>query len=263
MTNPIPQHSLKDTHGFAAWLNAQGRSPTTIRGYLDDVQYFARWLAQTCRVSPNLTHVTPDVIRQYQQELLDAGAKPQTVNRKLAALVAYGYWAVQAGHLAHNPAIHVRTMRKAASARKCLDDAQRAALLRAIAADLALARQRYPRLWLMRLRDAVMVSILLETGLRTGQLCALKLEDAQMGEDICQINVPISTGSLPESYTLTGPTRQRLAEWLQRRPPVTHQTLFCGQRGAPVIPRSIQRAIQRYATDAGLPDITPQAMKLR
>jgi site-specific recombinase XerD len=86
----------------------------------------------------------------------------------LAALVSFGSWAVQSGAIEINPALHIRSVASAPLSPKWLDKREKSALLRAMEKDLALARKRYPRLWVLRLRDAVMVTTLLNTGLRVG-----------------------------------------------------------------------------------------------
>jgi site-specific recombinase XerD len=261
----LPKPNTLDTTlnltGFAQFLTEQDRSPTTIRGYIGDVRLFARWFAQLKGNLPALREWSSADVRQYRQTLSDAGAKPQTINRKLAAVAAYGHWAVQKGLLENNPAESIRSIESVPLAPKWLDKKQRAALVRAIENDLKLARQRYPRLWLLRLRDAAIVTLMLNTGLRVGEVCALKLDDVQISERKATLQIRSGKGRKQRSIPINASARAFLVEWLKHHPGGQDAWFFVGQRGEPLLPRSVQRAVKRYADDAELDEVTPHTLR--
>ena len=127
--------------------------------------------------------------------------------------------------------------------------------------DLLLARQRYPRLWVIRLRDAAMVLTLLNTGLRVGELCALQMSDVLIGERKGSLVVRSGKGQKQRTIPLNGPARQLLSEWLAVRPEETGHALFIGQRGERVEARSVQRAVERATTTAGLQKVSPHTLR--
>ena len=246
---------------FANYLNDQDRSALTVHGYLGDLRRYARWL-EANRGKP-LTPETLEAadVRAYRQSLQDAGARPQTVNRKLAAVAAFGHWAALSGRLKGNPVLHVRNVEGQPLAPRWLDRRQRLALVRAVESDLQEARRRYPRLWLVRLRDAAITLLLLHTGLRVGELCALRCSDVQLGERKGSITVRAGKGNRSRVVPLNGVARQVLAEWLEARPPAAHEALFIGQRGEPLFSRSAQRAVEHFALEAGLEGVTPHTLR--
>jgi len=246
---------------FTQFLLEQDRSPVTVRGYASDICLFVSWFARRKGQPFSLQDWTAGDVREYRQSLIDSGAKPQTTNRKLAALVALGHWAVQTGQLLHNPALNVRNVSSLALAPKWLDKRQRSALIRAVEIDLLSAKQRYPRLWVMRLRDAAMALLLLNTGLRLSELCALQLADIQISERKGSLVVRSGKGRKQRTIPLNGPARQLLSEWLAVRPESSSSALFIGQRGERVGVHSVQRAVVRYAVAAGLSDVTPHALR--
>ena len=166
---------MNEFDGFVRYLTEQDRADLTIRGYLADLRLFARWFSGVTGEDLQADNWVSGDVRAYKEELLNKAAKPQTINRRLAALVSFGNWAVQAGLIEINPALHIRSVATTPLSPKWLEKREKAALLRAMERDLQVARQRYPRLWILRLRDAVMVTVLLNTGLRVGELCALRL----------------------------------------------------------------------------------------
>ena len=147
---------------FSDYLYSLDRSPATVRGYLTDLSVFIRWLEN--QETGSLETLTANDIRAYRQHLLDSAAAPQTVNRKLAAIAAFGNWTAQAGILPANPALHIKSVGTVPLAPRWLDKKQRNTLVQAVKDDLQKARMRYPRLWVLRLRDAVAVILMLNTG---------------------------------------------------------------------------------------------------
>ena len=246
---------------YEDYLKSQDRAPLTVRGYLSDLRLFARWFEKTNGEAMTIDNWTSADVRAYRQHLLDSGIAPKTINRRLVALVSFGNWAALAGHIAVNPALHIRSVAMASLAPKWLENRERAALVRAIEKDLQIARIRYPRLWVLRLRDAAMVTVLLHTGWRVGELCALRLSDVQMSERKGKLTVRMGKGTKQRVVPLNGKARQMLQQWLLHRPPVDTNALFVGQRGGAVNERTVQRAVARLSKAAELEGVTPHILR--
>jgi integrase/recombinase XerC len=234
---------------FSDHLNSLDRSPATVRGYLTDLSVFIRWLEG--QGTSSLETLTAADIRFYRQHLIENSAAPQTINRKLAALAAFGNWAAQTGILPANPAINIKSVGTVPQAPKWLDKKQRANLIQAVRDDLQVARLRYPRLWVLRLRDAVVVTVLLNTGLRVSELCNLKTSDLLLTERKATLTIRAGKGTKQRVIPINRDARQVLEQWL----------LFVGQRGEKLKVRSVQSAISRLAGLAGLPDVTPHVFR--
>jgi len=231
---------------FTDHLTALDRAPATVRGYRTDLSVFARWLER------DLTTLTAADVREYRASQLRAGAAAQTVNRKLAAIAAFGSWAAQTGRLPANPAQAIKSVNAVPQAPKWLDKKERAAFLRAAQDDLQAARLRYPRLWVLRLRDAVAVTLLIHTGLRVSELCALQVGDLLLTERKAALTVRAGKGTKQRILPLNKDARQMLEQWLMVRVPSAGADLFLGQRGEPMQTRSVQLAVSRLAKLAGL-----------
>jgi integrase/recombinase XerC len=240
---------------FSTYLQALDRSPATVRGYLNDLTVFSRWLER------DLASLTPADVREYRASLLNAGAAATTVNRKLAAIAAFGSWAAQAGLVSNNPALNVKSVGLAPQAPKWLDKKQRMNLIQAARDDLQKARLRYPRLWVLRLRDAVVVTLLLNTGLRVSELTQLKLGDLLLTERKSTLTVRAGKGTKQRVLPLNKDARTMLEQWLAVRPQITDDALFVGQRGEKLQVRSVQCAVSRLAELAGLQEVTPHTCR--
>ena len=246
---------------FEQHLQMRDYSPTSIKGYWGDVRHFSRWYEHHTEQSFSLERMDVGDIQAYRQSMLSRGLKPNTINRRLAALAIFGSWAVEVGHLPQNPALHIRSLDSVSLAPKWLDKKRRAAIVRAAKDDLVMAKKRYPRLWLMRLRDTAIVITLLHTGLRVHELCKLSLDDVEISARKGQTTVT-GKGFKQRTIPLSEPARAMLRQWLKHRPSSERNALFINQRGAPLKSRSVQRAVKRIANAAGLDgDVTPHTLR--
>lgn len=241
---------------YQAYLLSRDKSPKTIQGYGADLRQFQKW------VSRSLETITSADVRAYRDHLVSIGASANTISRHLASLASFGQWGETKGGLfAENPALHVEPVEVAVLAPRWLTKEQKRKLLKVIQEDMLMAREKYPRLWVIRQRDAAMVNFLLATGLRVGELCELRLSDLILSERKGSVRVRSGKGRKQRSVALMNEIRKELAEWLTVRPQVASDRIFIGQRGEPVQPRVVQRVVERYAQQAGLDDVTPHTCR--
>jgi site-specific recombinase XerD len=140
---------------FHTYLTAQDCAALTRKGYLSDMEHFARWFEQTNGEPLTPQAITPSDIKEYRQFLLTVERyKANTVNRRLAAISAYARWALSTGQIHSDPTLYVKSVKQVANTPKWLDKSEQYALQRAIERDLQLSRLRYPKRHVTRRRDA-------------------------------------------------------------------------------------------------------------
>jgi site-specific recombinase XerD len=250
------ENSMETLLNFQAYLTNRDRSPKTVHGYGSDLRQFEKWLGRP------LESMTNADVRMYRDYLFEKGASANTISRHLASLASFGMWGETRGGLfAENPALHVEQVEVSMLAPRWLTKVQKKRLLNVIEEDARKAKEKYPRLWLLRFRDAVMVRFLLHTGLRVGELCDLRLSDLTLGERKGSVLVRRGKGRKQRVVMLMNETRKDLAEWLKVRPPVLSDCLFVGQVGDEIQPRLVQRVVQRYAEAAEIEDLTPHVLR--
>jgi len=250
---------------FRTHLANQDRSQLTINGYLADLEHFGRWFEQTNGEPFSPQAVTPTDVREFRQHLLTVERrKASTINRRLAALSAFMAWARRAGLIEHDPTQGIRKVAQVSGGPKYLDKKQQYALHRAAEKDLQLSRLRYPKRWVARQRDASLVVVLLNTGLRLQEALDLRLGDVQIGDRKGQIIVRRGKGRKQRTIPLNAEARKALQEWMDVRPQGSGDFLWVAvesdTEGA-LSSRSVQRVIQRLGQDAGLKNLTPHMLR--
>ena len=179
------------------------------------------------------------------------------------ALAAYTHWMDQAGYMknARNPVQGVKAVKETELAPKWLDKKQRAALMRAVDKEVEDANRRYPRLKVMVLRDAAIVRLILFTGLRVGEIVQLRLADITLDERKGTVVVREGKGTKRREIPLNSRARKALLDYMRVRPEVEKEELFLGQRDEGIQSKTVQRAVQRFAVDAGLENVTPHVLR--
>lgn len=236
---------------FLKALQAEDKSPHTIRAYKSDLAHFLRWYARTVGEEPrSVADITGTDIREYRAHLLNtARATPATVNRRLAALKRLAAWAQARGErpgytIGRNG---VRPVPREPLAPRWLERRQVLALLRAVERG-------------GKKRDMAIVTLLLAAGLRAGELCSLRLADLTLGERSGSVVVR-GKGQRYRTVPLSAGARRALREYLAVRPQAADDHLFLSRLLRPLTPNALQRLIAVYARQAGLEGVTPHTLR--
>ena len=153
-------------------LIAENKSPTTITSYLRGVGLYLEW----CERSEHPAELTRAQIQQYAAELIAAGKEANTVRLRLASLRQFGRWLVAEGELAEDPLVGVKPPKMPTKVVHGLSDEQLRALIKACKASE-----------LPDHRDDAIVRLMAETGLRAGEVVALKVADVDMKRGLVMV----------------------------------------------------------------------------
>ncbi len=236
---------------WLANLHRQGKSAHTIAAYQRSLAHFIRWSEQTYGEPFDPARVIPRDVRDwlaYQQTV--EKARPATINQRLTALKRFFAWTVREGHARSDPAADVSGLRLPQRQPKALTEKEVRRLLRAVhSAGNA--------------RDIAIVEVLLGTGIRVGELLALRVGDVVIRERSGTLTVRRGKHGQYRQVPLTSTVRKALAAYLE-----THSErenpdapLWWGQRG-PLKDRSaVLRILRKYALAAGLEDFGPHTLR--
>ncbi len=162
---------------------------------------FLRWYQAQEQRPLQIDHLTPIVLVGYRNALQQTEAT-STVNTHVCALRAFATWLVRHGYLATNPAARFKLVgRQAAPTPQALTSTEVNALLRAA------THSRHPA------RDAAIIQVLLQTGMRIGECAALMWEDISFGEKRGTVTIRAGKGNKARSVPLNASARQALAEY--------------------------------------------------
>ncbi|NIO69164.1 MAG: tyrosine-type recombinase/integrase [Anaerolineae bacterium] len=237
---------------FEEYLVRLGLSPATVVNYLADMRGVARWCVESGQ-GCSLLNLTTDDVRAYCQYLrAGRGLSPATVNRHLQAIRKFCDFAQQANLMESNPAADVRPIQAPPTSRRALDADEIARLLEAVQAG---------RPSLVK-RDYAIIQLLLQTGIKVGELTELQLADIELTDSRGTLTVTGNRGNGHRRIPLNALACQALQEYLRVRPPspgVKH--LFLSQEGNSISARTVQRLVNVYTRAADLTGVSAHTLR--
>lgn len=245
------QHHYDLIQGWINHLQQQGKSRHTLNAYRRAVAHFTQWCQQTYGEDFDLTAIMPRDVRDwkaYQQSVEKAA--PRTVNQRLVALSRLFSWAVSTGQIRTNPAMDVKYIPLPALKPRGVSDKSLRKLLRIV------HRSGH-------IRNTAMLELLAGTGLRVSELLQLQVGDIQVGERSGRLTVRRGKQGNFRQVPLTKEVRHALCAYLEthanQKQPDT--PLWLGTRGALTHRSSVLRILQKYALQAGVPDVYPHSLR--
>ncbi len=240
---------------FEEHLARLALASTTIVNYLADLRTFARWHVGVNGATSSLLELTPDDIRTYRRHMrASEGWAQATINRRLQAVRKFYGFAMETGLMENNPASEVRLIPIPDSdPPRALDSEEVTSLLEAI-------QEGRPSLVK---RDYAIVQLLLQTGIKLGELTGLHLADVQLqGNGEGMLWVGESKGNRRRQVPLNSHACAALRDYLRIRPPSTStENLFLSQDGNCISKRTVQRLIRVYAQAADLEGVSAHTLR--
>jgi site-specific recombinase XerD len=270
------QSAIRD---FLSHLRAQDRSPHTLSAYQSDLAHFFAWLSHQIGRDIPPVEVTPFDLQSYRDHLVAEGARPATVNRRLAALRAFFAYLMEKGEIATSPAARIRAVRQTRQVPRALTPQEvyrlrREAAARRQRAEAKAGGEVTPAVVAAR-RDEALLALLLYTGLRVSEAAALRVEDVVLNDRSGKVRVRSGKGRKYREVPLHREAREALRAYLEVRlppgpsappppgpsapPPPTSSALFLGQRG-PLGVRGIQMRLRALGEAAGV-EVTPHRLR--
>lgn len=190
-------------------LKAQGKSPHTMQQYLGSTRRFLSWLGKP----PH--DATRHDIECWLTELGQQVA-PATVVHRYCGLQAFFRWLEEEGEISANPMAKVKKPRVPETTKDVVPSQVMAAVLK------ELDRNK-------RYRDAAIIALFYDTGMRASELASIRMEHVDLDEGL--ITLPNTKNGDVRVVPVSPNTMVRLHRWLRRRLDPESPWLFTGQRG--------------------------------
>lgn len=225
------------------FLERAERSPLTRRAYRSDLEGMARWFEGQNGDPFSPSKITPTDLRNYKRWLTSQDLKPATINRKLATLKSFLHWAVDVRLLRNGHGLRVlQAIREARRDPRWLDRREQHRLLRAVEQA-------------GKGRDVAAVTLMLNTGLRVAEFCAVNWKDIRLSDRQGTLTVRKGKGSKRRQIPLNKDARHVLLSLGYGEHAGKATPIFVGQRGtrlsdSPCPLRAGGRPKRRHATFA-------------
>jgi site-specific recombinase XerD len=225
---------------FARFLRAANRSEATIRVYLQALDYFTRW-AHEAGIADDIRAIERRHIEDWMVQLRAGGARPATLSNYYRGLQQFWKWLVDDGELTGSPMAHTATPQVPEQPPPVLRHEEIKALLDACAGSTFAAR-----------RDTAIVRLLLETGMRLGELAEMKVGDVDWDYEVVLVT---GKGRRERAAPFNKKTSLALDRYLrmrERHPSAGLPWVWLGDKGR-LTSSGITQLLRRRGQQARLP----------
>jgi len=210
---------------FVADLKKKNRSTATILAYTKDVDQLIQFIKKQKILNPS--QLTNQHIEDFKTNLTKQNYTPKSVSRKLNSIKTFCRFLVFQGSIKTSPAASVAHPKYEIKPPRILTKMEYRALRDACRTDI---------------RIYAIVELLLQTGIRIGELANLQLEDIDNDKLTVQPYESHSDRQVP----LNKAAQQVLTDYFKIRPKTKNKNVFITKNGKPFLIRNIRTAIDRY-----------------
>lgn len=254
MSSPL---SITDAELLAtSWqlaLRAERKSEQTQKSYAEGVRQYLGWCAMH-QADP----FTRAALNLWVAELLDAGRSAATARARQLAVRRFAAWLTEEGELSVDPFLGVKSPKLDERVIDPLTDDQLRALLKAC----AVPKGAEPKEALRHRRDEAIIRLMLETGMRAGEVVALEVADVDLAAGVATVRrgkggkgrvVPFGPDA---SLALDRYLRLRRHHRLAASP-----DLWLGDRGKRFSYDALHKTLRERAGVAGIEGFHPHRMR--
>jgi site-specific recombinase XerD len=217
---------IKDAHKkFKDYLSENKRSASTIVAYGKDIEQLVGFLKE---LSKNHIHdVTKADLEAFLAKMTKGGYTPKSISRKLNSTRTFYRFLKINEYVTDDPSLLVAHPHYQLAAPRILTPTEYRALRDAARNDS---------------RMFAIIELLLQTGIRIGELAALKLSDIQKEG----LRIAPQEKHEERVVPLNKRAQEALNNYLEVRPKKNQDYLFITKSGRPFLIRNIRTAVERY-----------------
>lgn len=228
---PIPFSSAREQ--FLNYLKSQKKATATIIAYGKDLDQLGLFLSEH-KITQATTVRTED-IEAFKSDLSTKNYTPKSISRKLNSIKTFFRYLHSNSLITQDPAASVAHPKYENKPPRILSKMEYRALRDACRSDI---------------RIHAIVELMLQTGIRIGELANLTADDVKDDE----INISPFESHSARTVPLNHAANEALVQYLTIRPKTKEKTLFVTKTGRPLLVRNIRTAIERYFKLAGIND---------
>ncbi len=225
---------------FIGHLKGKSRSSATILAYGKDIEQLVSYLENQEIVEPS--QVTTDALQGFMNKLLKEGYTAKSISRKTNSTKTFFKFLKTSSLASDDPAVSLSHPEFENKPPRILSKLEYRALRDAARGDI---------------RMSAVIELLLQSGMRIGELSKVNVEDVNLEGDPATNTSPSvyirqAEGSNERTIPLTKSVVDAIRKYLEIRPSTQNHALFVTKTGRPLLIRNIRTAIDRYFRLAGI-----------
>lgn len=240
---------------WAVSLRAGNKTRETVRVYRRNVGQFLTFCeAQT------LEPMRRRSLEAFLADMLDRGREGMTARGRLTAVRQFTKWLVEVDELDADPFVSVKPPAIDTKVVVPLTDAEVMAMLRTCKTPKGAGAERT----YVDARDAALIKLMHETGLRAGEVLALDLDDVRWTDDPPALTVQKAKSRRGRNVPYSPQAAQMIGTYLRhrrKRGNAASPAMWLGARGSELAYAGLYDALARRAETAGVEHFHPHRMR--
>ena len=237
--------SLRDAHQqFIGHLQGKSRASATILAYGKDIQQLVDYLQNLSKTDPD--QVQTEDLQAFMNSLVKQSYTAKSISRKTNSTKTFFKFLRMSNLASNDPATGLSHPKFENKPPRILTKLEYRALRDAARADI---------------RMIAVIELLLQTGIRIGELSKLRVEDVNLTDVATTLHVPPFEGTNERTIPLNKPSADTISKYLEIRPKSPSHSLFITKTGRPLLIRNIRTAIDRYFRMAGIKEAKVNDMR--
>jgi len=235
---------------FTLSLRAGNKAPRTIETYTESLAQLTDFLAKSG--TTDITRITREHVERFEVHLYEQGRKPSTVSVRHRSLLAFFKWAVSEREILGNPMAHMSPPIVPEQPVPVPSEGDLKKLLE------AMSGRRFEQL-----RDAALVMLLIDTGLRSAEAIGLRVEDVAVHGASSPHAVVLGKGRRPRSVPIGTKAALAIDRYLRvrhRHPHAALPWMWISSKGR-LTTSGLRQLLERHCDQAGIERLHPHQFR--
>ncbi len=226
----------KYQESFANELHSKGRSDATVIAYAKDIEQLLNFFSTRGVTKMQETSIID--LEAYKKHLQDNNYTPKSISRKINSTRTFYRHLLETSIITDNPAEKLAHPKFETKPPRVLSEMEYRALRDVSRVDVRLYS---------------IVEVLLQTGIRIGELATLSIDDVRKSKDGIDFLYIKALGShLARKVPINKSAKKAIDEYINIRPETEDDTLYVTKNGRPLLVRNIRTTIDKAFEKAGI-----------
>lgn len=237
---------------FKEKMIAEDTSDNTIKNYVSDIKIFYKWY-QEIGFLENIDKITHYHLNTYKDYLIhNQRKKASSINRNIQSLKKFFQFMADKKLIKGNPSEKIKFLKQTKRTKpKALTKNDIHKLLSVTSHSSHGTKKR----------NYAIIQLLLQTGIRVGELVNLEIRDLTLHDRSGEIRIINAKGGKERTIPLNSSARKALRIYFGGKNPEEKRVVFLSKQNKKMTVRAIQKVINSLAGKAGIENMSPHTLR--
>ena len=237
---------------FKEKMIAEDFSENSIKNYISDIRVFYKWYIEV-DISQNLKNITYYHLNSYKDYLIhNKRRKVSSINRTIQSLRNFFQFLINKKFIKDNPSARIRFLRRIKRTQPQALTKSDIHKLLSVTSHSSHGTQK---------RNYAIVQILLQTGIRVGELVNLEVRDLTLYDRSGELRIVNAKGGKERIVSLNNYARRALRNYLEDKDLDERKIIFISKQNKKMTVRAVQKVIDNLSSKAGIENMSPHTLR--